>query len=99
MKRRCIPFPRSGSIPSHSGMSDDIWRPGGSIDRDSDFGDDGTVAGSGWSVSQNDSPPVPNNPFVNTTESAGGDYDACQCESISRLYCSTFFSALTHALH
>ena len=59
-------------------MSDDIWRPGGSIDRDTDFGDDGTVAGSGWSVSQNDAPPVPNNPFVNTNESTGGEHDACQ---------------------
>jgi hypothetical protein len=55
-------------------MSEDIWRPGGSIDRDAEFGDDVTVAGSGWSVSQNDSPPVPNNPFVNANDNAGGEH-------------------------
>lgn len=37
-----------GSTPSHTGMSDDIWRPGGSIDQDG--GEDGTDIGSGWSV-------------------------------------------------
>lgn len=56
-----------GLTPSHSGISEDIWRPGGSIDRDPDFDDGaGTVAGSGWSVAPNTSQALKEN------DNAGG---------------------------
>ena len=62
--------------PSHSGISEDIWRPGGSIDRDPDFDDGaGTVAGSGWSVAPNTSQALKEN------DNAGG-----KCERISIFY-------------
>ena len=80
-------------------MSEDIWRPGGSIDRDAEFGDDVTVAGSGWSVSQNDSPPVPNNPFVNANDNAGGEHCYLDLCPMPRRFCSPFFAALHCALH
>lgn len=55
---------RSGATPSHTGMSDDIWRPGGSIDRDSDVGDDGWTAQSS-SIKED-------NPFEDSSVNAGG---------------------------
>ena len=75
-------------------MSEDICRPGGSIYRDADFRDDGTVAGSGWSVSQNDSPPVPNNPFVNANDNAGGEHRCLSMSTYAKTLLLNIFSLL-----
>lgn len=60
------------STPSHRGISDDIWKPGGSIDRNHEVGDDGTDVGSGWSVANDNSSPAPKTSFVNSNPTAGG---------------------------
>mmetsp|Transcript_35273 Transcript_35273/g.74493 ORF Transcript_35273/g.74493 Transcript_35273/m.74493 type:complete len:1028 (-) Transcript_35273:47-3130(-) len=62
-----------GSTPSHSGgMSEDIWRPGGSIDRDGENGEDGSDMGSGWGGNDGDSnSQAQNNPFGEPTANSG----------------------------
>jgi len=65
-----------GSTPSHTGISDDIWRPGGSIDRDAEGGEDASDMGSGWSDAA-DSSQAQNNPFGDSTASAGGKIYYC----------------------
>ena len=66
----------SGSTPSHTGMSEDIWRPGGSIDRDAEGGEDGTDVASGWSVGNDgdSSQAQSNDPFGGSTANAGGKH-------------------------
>ena len=54
------------ATPSHTGMSDDIWRPGGSIDRESDVGDQG------WSV-QDSSSIKDDKPFEEASVNTGGE--------------------------
>lgn len=67
-------------------MSDDIWRPGGSIDRDSEGGEDGTDIGSGWSVAgtNDDTSQAQADPFGNPTANAGGK------PIVSTLICNIF---------
>lgn len=52
------------ATPSHTGMSDDIWRPGGSIDREAEAGDDG------WSAQV--SSIKEDNPFEDSSVNTGG---------------------------
>ena len=55
-------------------MSDDVWRPGGSIDADG--GDDDTEAGSGWNSAPADddsSQAQSNNPFGDSNGTTGGE--------------------------
>ena len=68
-----------GSTPSHSGISEDIWRPGGSLDRDSDF-DDGTVAGSGWGT-DSENTRAQNNPFATNNANKNGWVDTSDAGS------------------
>ncbi|KAL9190857.1 hypothetical protein ACHAXT_000563 [Thalassiosira profunda] len=64
-----------GSTPTHTGMSDDIWRPGGSIDREQEGPDDGgTVTGSVWSAAHtkdDNSMAQSTDPFGDTSATAG----------------------------
>ena len=56
-------------------MSDDIWRPGGSIDRDGEGGDEQTEVGSSWSaVGGNDTTPAESNPFGDSGGNTGGKH-------------------------
>ncbi|KAL7552251.1 hypothetical protein ACHAWF_015478, partial [Thalassiosira exigua] len=84
-----------GSTPSHTGMSDDIWRPGGSIDRDSETGDTDTVQGSGWSVANADeeSSQAQSNPFGDSTANATGENHR---EILPRLSFDIFASCFDH---
>ena len=55
-------------------MSDDIWRPGGSLDRDADS-QMGTEMGSGWSSGANDeNSQAQSNPFGDSNINAGGKH-------------------------
>jgi len=62
-----------GSTPSHSGMSDDIWRPGGSIDQDgAESQGMGTEMGSGWSAMDGSTKADPfGDPSANSTSGWG----------------------------
>lgn len=63
-----------GSTPSHTGISDDIWRPGGSIDRDAEGGEDGADGGNAWSAGNDgadSSQAQSNNPFGESSANAG----------------------------
>jgi hypothetical protein len=65
-----------GSTPSHRGLSDDVWKPGGSIDRNHENGDDNmTDVGSGWSVAHDNTSQVQNNSFVDSNATTGGKHD------------------------
>ena len=67
-----------GSTPSHTGMSDDIWRPGGAIDRDGEGGggEEETHVGSVWTGvgTTNDdlSTAQSSNPFGDSNVNTGG---------------------------
>merc|ERR1712238_63492 len=64
-----------GSTPSHTGISDDIWRPGGSIDQDAEGGEDGADGGNSWNPgndSGDSSQAQNNNPFSESSTNAGG---------------------------
>jgi hypothetical protein len=69
-----------GSTPSHRAVADDVWRPGGSIDRNHEAGDDNmTDVGSGWSVAPDNSSQVQNNSFVDSNATSGGKHDVFVC--------------------
>ena len=74
----------SGSTPSHTGITDDIWRPGGSIDRD---GDDATDAASAWTESAandaGDSVAHTSTPFDSTANNTGTGWGASSDQNVT----------------
>lgn len=64
--------PDSGATPSHTDMSEDIWRPGGSLDRESEGGDDGMDDEDGWGTSNLHSSQEQDHPFGDSSGDNGG---------------------------
>lgn len=78
-------------------MSDDIWRPGGSIDRDEGGEEGSTDMGSGWgSVANDETSQAQSNPFGDTNANAGGKHNESQIIEFPSKNC--LFLTDTHLL-
>ena len=60
-------------------MTDDIWRPGGSIDRDNEGGDEGLDNGDGWGTSNGNTTQEQDNPFGESAGDTGGKHHCFFC--------------------
>ena len=79
-------------------MTDDVWKPGGSIDRIHDAGDDNmTDEISGWSVGFDNSSQVQNNSFVDSSATAGGKLEVLALFLTNATQSDACFNIVQHA--